>query len=82
MRKLKLQVEDLEIVSFETARPLDGRGTVASHNEQFPPSVQGGTCTADAACNPMYTRDGGYTCWESCQDCNSNATLCYLCNPA
>jgi hypothetical protein len=72
MRKLKLQVEDLEIVSFETVRLQDGRGTVAGHVEQFPASVQGNTCTSDAVCNPAHTRDGGNTCQESCQ-----GTFCY-----
>ncbi len=34
MKKLSLQVESLEVQSFETAAPHAGRGTVHAHDQQ------------------------------------------------
>jgi hypothetical protein len=58
MRKLKLDLTDLEVTSFETRRDDGPRGTVAGH-KTAPPSMAG-----DTYCGG--TCDGGYSCDQSC----------------
>ena len=77
MRKLKLQVEDLEVVSFETNRTLDERGTVAGY-KTLPPTEM--TCEGQASCDVNYpTCNNGDTCYNSCDGCGSYRTDCALC---
>jgi hypothetical protein len=55
MRKIKLELEKLEVVSFDTAETPEGRGTVDGHGHPPP------TDRAAASCG--YTCDGYYwTC--------------------
>lgn len=53
MPKLTLQVEQLEVESFETAHEIPGRGTVRAH-----------ATDADATCAGHYTCDD--TCAQTC----------------
>jgi hypothetical protein len=55
MRKLKLDLIDLEVTSFETATELDARGTVAGH-KTAPPPPSNPTCDGYmASCDDAYT---------------------------
>jgi hypothetical protein len=59
MRKIKLDVDDLQVLSFEANEPREERGTVRGHvlTEDYN-TCQGPTC------------DPGNTCWDSCgADC-------------
>jgi hypothetical protein len=59
MRKLKLELAELEVTSFETPTSSGLRGTVAGH-KTAPPTEFGATC--DGTCE-----GGGYTCdYQSC----------------
>ena len=78
MRKLKLQMEDLEVVSFETHRPLDIRGTVDGHKTA--PPTEDPTCVGQPSCDPnVATCNGGNTCYQSCNICGSVNTTCAIC---
>ena len=52
MKKLKLQIDDLAIETFQTAAPLDAEGTVVAHK------TQGNNYT----CDPLVGTCFGYTC--------------------
>jgi hypothetical protein len=71
MRKLKLDIDHLEVQSFETAGTPEARGTVRGHisyncNTQF------------AGCSNNTCPGGGHTCdayscpAESCDGCGTN----------
>lgn len=78
MRKLRLQVEDLEVVSFETDRERGMRGTVAGHKTA--PPTEDPTCLGQPSCDPnVATCNGGYTCYVSCNICGSVNTTCTVC---
>jgi len=78
MRKLKLQVEDLEVVSFETDEALEARGTVAGF-KTAPPTADP-TCEGQPSCDPnVATCNNGATCWHSCNICGSAHTECVIC---
>lgn len=80
MRKLKLQVEDLEVVSFQTDEASHGRGTVAGHLVATP--TEEPTCGDKATCDVNYaTCNDGHTCVASCDGvCGSYMyTDCALC---
>jgi len=53
MRKMKLEIEELEVTSFETVTEEDGRGTVAAHD------LSGVSCpcqsypTRNTCCTPL-----------------------------
>jgi hypothetical protein len=63
MRKIKLEVETLEVQSFATAATNADRGTVAAHQQTVHgpncgsafDACQTGLCTAD--CDPTYSPD-------------------------
>jgi len=57
MRKLKLDVADLEVASFDTDRSTEVRGTVAGHKTDPLATANGGV-----------TCDNGETCYASCGD--------------
>ena len=62
MRKLKLEIADLEVASFSPLAQDDGpRGTVAGH-KTAPPATQDGGAT----CNGAYTCGGDNTCYQTC----------------
>ncbi|HSU15274.1 hypothetical protein [Longimicrobium sp.] len=58
MRKLKLQMDDLRIDSFDTADVPAGGGTVRGHI-----SLAQGSCrTCEVTCNPSCDYSCDYTC--------------------
>lgn len=79
MRKMKLQVEDLEVVSFETDRVQSLRGTVAGHKTA--PPTEDPTCLGQPSCDPQVnTCNGAYSCYASCAGvCGSQNTTCTIC---
>ncbi|HSU17150.1 pinensin family lanthipeptide [Longimicrobium sp.] len=54
MRKMKLDVDDLRVTSFETHVEEKERGTVRGHVATEWNTCEGGTC------------NGQQTCWDSC----------------
>ncbi len=52
MKKLKLQIDDLAIETFQTAAPVQAEGTVVAHR------TQGNNYT----CDPLVGTCFGYTC--------------------
>lgn len=52
MKKLKLQMEDLAVETFQTAAPVPAEGTVVAHR------TQGNNYT----CDPLVGTCFGYTC--------------------
>ena len=69
MRKLRLQLEELEVDSFETSPLRHRRGTVAAHATHF--GTCGTTCD-DYTCVEQTCMGGQHTCWDSCDTaCNS-----------
>lgn len=51
MKKLKLEVDELAIETFETAETVEEQGTVRAHHHTL---------------EDIDTCDGGNTCWDSC----------------
>ena len=71
MRKLKLDLDDLAVETFETTRPDDGEGTVFAN--------QSAVCGTGVPCR--LTRGGSIcnsciTCWTYCTYC---LTICQTC---
>ena len=60
MRKLKLELADIEVTSFEVPSPAKARGTVAAHALP-PPTERDPSCIDYLTCNPMMG-----TCWNTC----------------
>ena len=92
MNKLKLNLDDLAIDSFQATPETGVRGTALGyatlHFNCTGPSDCGSCFTTtdasgDRSCEINCTMDGGYTCmdWPSCgQDCAfSDATNCHRC---
>lgn len=93
MKKITLDLDDLQVESFETAPESgDGRGTVFG----YAPTVFGTcnctagslTCDTCTACNGGFTCEGTCeTCWATCgvaqtgdgDSCDGSCT--YTCNP-
>jgi hypothetical protein len=71
MNKLKLQIEDLAIESFETAKSAGNEGTVVAH------ATQGRNYT----CDPVVGTCFGYTCYETCAETCADSCA-YTCDPA
>jgi hypothetical protein len=81
MKKLSLDLDALEVETFETAQDEPRRGTVHGHASWH---YQG--CTPYEPCNPVssntYTEDytcDDHSCWQSCQQscggtCNATCT--------
>ena len=63
MRKLILKIDDLEVVSFETAGQAEARGTVKGHNPPRP-SFPVGTC--EEPTYGMMEQTCAYTCPAAC----------------
>lgn len=80
MRKLKLQVEDLDVSSFQTADTVGEAGTVVGHKTAPPTEL---SCAGYPTCDPP-TYHGEYTCAYTCnctvaQNCYSQITACGGC---
>jgi hypothetical protein len=78
MRKIRLDLEALEVESFDTGDGQPPRGTVQG---------LGATHTCDLQCNntPNGTCDGGMTCllWDTCLESNCGYYSCaYTCPPS
>jgi len=85
MRKLKLDLADLEVTSFETPERTTVRGTVAGHKTAPPTELGGASCpgTCDGAYTCDYASCGGTcpgTCWgDVCSyGLNSGCAACYV----
>ena len=72
MKKLKLQIDDLAIETFETSRPAADEGTVVGF------ATQGNKYTCDPAVGTCF----GYTCYETCGVETKADTCDYTCDPA
>jgi hypothetical protein len=68
MKKLKLQIDDLAIESFETATVAAEEGTVMAHG------------TKDT-CDPAIGTCFGYTCYATCAGTCPDSCA-YTCDPA
>ncbi|HET7229864.1 MAG TPA: pinensin family lanthipeptide [Longimicrobium sp.] len=68
MRKLKLQLDSLEVESFSTDEVKEEIGTVHAHVSLACTNAPNGTtCNGNATCDGAYTCDGEYTCnYKSC----------------
>ncbi|MBB4637994.1 hypothetical protein [Longimicrobium terrae] len=74
MKKLKLDLDELNVFSFDTGTAAVRGGTVIAHRPP-PPSY----ITCDEAC--LQTRDNGYTCQYTCgQSCAETCVLTRLTN--
>ncbi len=65
MRKLKLNLESLNVESFGVSRPAEGRGTIQAHQQQQGPTdtyadSEATACTCDTGGSWMFTN--GYDC--------------------
>lgn len=85
MRKLKLRVDDLEVLSFPTDSEPDARGTVEGY-VTVPPTEGGPTCPPHASCDPYaHTCNGANSCacgtlYNTCYDgCESHYSGCPVC---
>ncbi|HEX8904154.1 MAG TPA: hypothetical protein VF771_04890 [Longimicrobiaceae bacterium] len=74
MRKLKLELDDLQVESFQTDESLPGLGTVHAHVSAVCTGANGNTCNGLNTCDGAATCDGAYTCnFLSCDsDCDTN----------
>ncbi|HEU0300010.1 MAG TPA: hypothetical protein VFR37_11160 [Longimicrobium sp.] len=70
MKKLKLQIDDLAVETFQTAGAQGDEGTVVGH------ATQGNKHT----CDPQVGTCFGYTCYETCGDTCAD-TCQYTCDP-
>jgi len=87
MRKLKLDLTDLEVASFETRVPEGRRGTVAAHKPPAPTYFGatcndytcglGGTCDYATCVQGCYESAGGCFSWPytGCADCAYNSEI-------
>ncbi|HET7461786.1 MAG TPA: hypothetical protein VFJ82_11090 [Longimicrobium sp.] len=78
MKKLKLELDSMEVESFETATTEQDPGTVRAHLTYDPEAGCGPTeesrCVTDCGCSGMWTCpgsipgtcDGGVTCYGTC----------------
>jgi hypothetical protein len=65
MRKIKLQVEDLQVESFLTAEADTRTGTVRPYEAEVVIANSDVTCPPQNTCNQ--THCGGYSCeWTKC----------------
>lgn len=67
MQKRKLDIDHLQVESFETGDADGLRGTVRAHE------------TGPTACNPATCDTGFHTCWDSC---DPEGTCALSCNPS
>jgi hypothetical protein len=83
MRKLKLEIADLEVVSFQTDIAQDKGGTVEGYKTVSP--TDGHTCPEYPSCDPyVQTCNDAATCAPSCGDtcydgCGSHYSGCPVC---
>jgi hypothetical protein len=78
MRKISLNLDSLEVASFETTGVGEDRGTVAGHVELSPTHR---TCDGSATpecfeSNACPQTDGVDTCAASCYTCFTNPGCC------
>jgi hypothetical protein len=72
MRKLRLDVNRLEVESFEVSMPADLRGTVRMHDSEEPQSI-----VATCDCPPPQTNHtacGQFSCGYTCTCPGTNVT--------
>lgn len=75
MKKLKLDIDELNVFSFDTGTAGVRGGTVIAHRP--PPPTYGYTC--DGFC--LYTYDEAYTCRYTCgQSCAETCVLTRVTN--
>lgn len=82
MRKLKLELTELQVTSFETVRVNEGVGTVAGYKTAPPTELGGQTCqTCPGQGNTCeYQTCAQQSCAGSCAGCGgSYATDCAIC---
>lgn len=76
MKKLKLDMDALQVDTFTTADSGTGRGTVRGHVTLLHCSTQcdteGNTCDGGHTCNAEFSCNGEYSCALSCTDCTTN----------
>jgi len=78
--KLKLNLDDLTVDSFDTTWPVSKAGTV--FGEQctcYTNCTCPGCPTCDASCNNTCATCGENTCAQTCEDTCNNDNTCNLC---
>ncbi|HYH82974.1 MAG TPA: hypothetical protein VEX86_24480 [Longimicrobium sp.] len=72
MGKLKLELDELHVESFDVQRQDEVRGTVAGQNEPAYTESCGGSCvnTCVSCVNTCYNTCQA-SCWNTCQTCNT-----------
>lgn len=68
MRKLKLNINELEVASFQTGEEQDRGGTVLGHKLPPPSEI---SCPGMYTCDPQ-TYAGDYTCDYTCNCTNGD----------
>jgi hypothetical protein len=81
MKKLRLDVDRLEVESFAIARGGEARGTVEGH-VSLRCTGGGATCNGDNTCADGYTCGAAGSCYLSCAGtcpapCTYELSLCY-----
>ena len=88
MRKLRLELDDLQVDTFQTTSAPGRRGTVAA-NSGTAYTVCWGLCGGEtdgafcgggdftAICDTEYTNCGDRTCAETCNSCNNSCAGVY-----
>jgi hypothetical protein len=71
MRKLKLQVDELQVESFATARPKDEDGTVRAHDDSTNLACPG--LTGEIGCTD-WCANTQFTCL-TCAGCGGTAVM-------
>lgn len=71
MRKLRLDVESIEVTTFETDTDREDRGTVRGHNPVPPPTH---------TCGEIVTCAAWGTCYETCDPARCQPTQAPACN--
>lgn len=73
MKKLRLNVNDLQVASFAANDPDSGEGTVHGYISAictYQCDTENRTCVG-ATCDGQYTCNVEYTCARSCGDCGT-----------
>jgi hypothetical protein len=80
MKKIRLSLEALDVVSFATDAETDARGTVHARDELTDPYYfTGASCYGDCQTNEYHTcREAGPTVGPSCElMCGAGSVGCY-----
>jgi hypothetical protein len=77
MKKMKLDLGELHVESFDVQRQDEVRGTVAGRNEPADTESCGGSCmnTCISCVNTCYNTCQA-SCWQTCQTCNTCELHC------